>query len=103
MSDSKRLDKHAVIKLIRTAVTDGMVVYTDHASERMFERYISRSMVDKCLLVGVANKPLVYNDEFDTYECRLSNYLAGLHYDVVAAISPSDPKVIIVTVIDTEE
>ena len=39
----------------------------------------------------------------DHYKCRISNYFAGVHYDVVAALDPADPTVIVVTVIDTEE
>jgi hypothetical protein len=44
-----------------------------------------------------------FNDEFNTYECRLSNYFAGVHYDVVTAVDPKNPNIIVVTVIDTQE
>ncbi|MFV2030814.1 DUF4258 domain-containing protein [Neisseria sp. S1] len=87
------------------AATDGKVFYTAHAEQRMLERSISRIMVHQCLLAGIseAHRHLVHNTDYHTYECRLSHYMAGVNYDVVAAINPADPTAIVVTVINTEE
>ena len=49
------------------------------------------------------SNPIKFNDEMQTYECRMSNYYAGVDYDVVTAINPNDPTAIIVTVIDTKD
>lgn len=49
------------------------------------------------------SKPIKFNDEMQTYECRMSNYYVGVDYDVVTAINPNDPTAIIVTVIDTKD
>lgn len=97
--------KQDIIRLIRLAAADGKIFYTQHAIERMQQRHISRVMVQQCLLAGVSqnHRPLICNTEFNTYECRISHYTAGMNYDVVAAIDPNDPTAIIVTVIDTEE
>ncbi|UOO87048.1 hypothetical protein [Neisseria arctica] len=52
--------------------------------------------------IGSTQTP-VHNTDYHTYECRLSHYMAGVNYDVVAAINPADPTAIVVTVINTEE
>ena len=94
-----------LIQMIQFAASKGNVLITEHASERMWERNISRIMIDKCLLTGhiQPSKPIKFNDEMQTYECRMSNYYAGVDYDVVTAINPNDPTAIIVTVIDTKD
>lgn len=94
-----------LLAMIRTAAGVGKVIYTQHATERMLEREISRIMVVRCLQSGYiqASRPVVHNIEYGTYECRLSHYYAGVQYDVVTAVDPNNPAVIIVTVIDTEE
>lgn len=81
----------------------GKVFYTKHAQERMNQRNISRLMVKNCLLAGVSNRPIHHNEELNTYECRMSHYMAGVNYDVVVAIDLNDPTAIIVTVINTRE
>ena len=92
-------------QMIQLAASNGNVLITEHASERMWERNISRIMIDKCLLTGhiQPSNPIKFNDEMQTYECRMSNYYAGVDYDVVTAINPNDPTAIIVTVIDTKD
>ena len=94
-----------LLDCIRSAAAQGRYIITNHATERMNERDISRIMIEACLLTGhiQPNRPVKFNDELNTYECRISNYFAGVHYDVVAALDPADPTVIVVTVIDTEE
>ena len=92
-------------QMIQLAASNGNVLITEHASERMWERNISRIMIDKCLLTGhiQPSNPIKFNDEMQTYECRMSNYYVGVDYDVVTAINPNDPTAIIVTVIDTKD
>ena len=94
-----------LLEIIRNAAAKGHYVITLHATERMNERDISRIMIEKCLLTGhiQPNRLVKFNDEFNTYECRLSNYFAGIHYDVVTAVDPKNPNIIVVTVIDTQE
>ena len=91
--------------MIQLAASKGNILITEHASERMWERNISRIMIDKCLLTGHSQQsnPMKVNDEMQTYECRMSNYYVGVDYDVVTAINPNDPTAIIVTVIDTKD
>jgi len=103
MAHEQNVDKMLIVGLIKGAVENDQVYYTKHAMERMFERDISRIMVVQCLLKGRAIRPLVYHDGFKRYECRLSHYMAGVHYNVVASISLDEPGVIVITVIDTEE
>ena len=71
--------------MIQFAASKGNVLITEHASERMWERNISRIMIDKCLLTGhiQPSNPIKFNDEMQTYECRMSNYYVGVDYDVV--------------------
>ena len=94
-----------LIQMIQLAASKGNILITEHASERMWERNISRIMIDKCLLTGhiQQSNPIKFNDEMQTYECRMSNYYVGVDYDVVTAINPNDPTAIIVTVIDTKD
>ena len=65
-----------LIQMIQLAASNGNVLITEHASERMWERNISRIMIDKCLLTGhiQPSNPIKFNDEMQTYECRMSNY-----------------------------
>ena len=99
---AETMTKQEIIKQMRQAAADGKILYTQHAIERMGQRGISRFMVEQCLLAGVSTRPAYHNTAYQTYECRISHYTAGINYDVVAAISPKDPNTIIVTVIDTD-
>ena len=69
-----------LIQRIQLAASNGNVLITEHASERMWERNISRIMIDKCLLTGhiQPSNPIKFNDEMQTYECRMSNYYVGV-------------------------
>ena len=51
--------------MIQFAASKGNVLITEHASERMWERNISRIMIDKCLLTGhiQPSNPIKFNDE----------------------------------------
>lgn len=95
--------KQDIIRLIRLAWRQNLLHAARHQKNAAAAYIACHGSTMLAGGVSQNHRPLTCNTEFNTYECRISHYTAGMNYDVVAAIDPNDPTAIIVTVIDTEE
>jgi len=87
------------INRIRKAVKLSDLVLTDHAADRMDERNIT---IRECLGIIRTGKIVATEDsaDFGNVECRLTGSHEGRRLDVVIAVLPDSPPIVIVTIID---
>ncbi|MBP8813525.1 MAG: DUF4258 domain-containing protein [Laribacter sp.] len=97
------MDAPTFIAIVRERAGKGQIIYTNHASERMSQRDISRTMVMGCLKQGTATAPPRHDTDAGGEKCKLTHYMGGVNYEVVVALHDSIPDAVIVTVINKED
>ena len=99
------IDEKNVVSVIRSLVRkhrnglEGLVFYHKHCQQRMEERQIQQSMVDRVLIGGtVVEGPLPGNGTIPTWRVTFQGTPAGTHLAVVAdLVDMNGQKVVVVT------
>ena len=94
------MNKQDALLTIRRAAVADRVHITFHASIRMEQRNIARSMLFDALKHGRINRQPEPNIAKGALECRIDHYNAGLNFAVIVAIPDCNPNIVIVTVLD---
>jgi hypothetical protein len=80
---------------------DRMVIVTDHASDQMTARGVTRTMLLRVLRRGTVDGPkLKFDEAHASWVAPMVGVTAGVEVRVVCAIRESDPNVIAVTVVN---
>jgi hypothetical protein len=81
-----------------------MVVVTDHASEQMAARKVSRTMVLRVLRRGMLDgRGVRWSGEHGTWTGSVIGVVAGVGVQVVCALPPEGETVVVVTVVNKGE
>lgn len=93
-----RMTDTSALKLLREIAQDsGQVIITKHATKRMIERRITRTMVMQCLQSGVIDEPVAL-DPHGNWKLTVWTRVAGKEIRAAVAIDlPS--RAVVITVI----
>lgn len=93
---NRQLEKH-----IRKSAEDSVnVAWTHHASQRMKQRKITRSMAMEVLAQGVFSRPPEPDMKFPGLKCTMERFVAGVQVAVVVYVEHPAPDLTVITVID---
>jgi len=95
----RQLEKHVK----HCAVDSAHVVFTDHARQRMRQRYVNDPMVLDVLRNGVMAPKPESDIKHTGVKCRMQRYVAGVQVAVVVYVEYPATDLVVVTVIDVKK
>ena len=95
----RQLEKH----IKQCAVDSAHVVFTDHARQRMRQRYINDPMVLDVLRNGVMAPEPEPDMKHTGVKCRMQRFVSGVQVAVVVYVEYPATDLVIVTVIDVKK
>ena len=95
----RQLEKH----IKQCAVDSVHVAFTDHARQRMRQRYVNDPMVLDVLRNGVMAPKPESDIKHIGLKCRMQRYVAGVQVAVVVYVEYPATNLVVVTVIDVKK
>ncbi len=95
----RQLEKH----IKHCAVDSAHVVFTDHARQRMRQRYINDPMVLDVLRNGIMAPKPEPDMKHTGLKCRMQRYVAGVQVAVVVYVEYPATDLVVLTVIDVKK
>lgn len=94
-----KLSKSKAREIIRDAALDSRCVFVcPHAQQQMAKRKITMTQLFRVLKDGVITEGPAPDLMKGNWTCRVEKYSAGETIGVAVALDPSDPQIVVITV-----